>query len=358
MGRVDVVRFPYWWPTSTQRLTPNMRQQMRRSLLAKIQIPAFLLASVLSLRTLVERHKVDVVNAHWLVPQGFVAALVRGRRKPRFRLVLHVHAGDVYLLAKLPGGRMLAKFVLRRSDHVFADGSHVRDTLDALIRAASGAQLQPMGVNVSAFRSDVCSESGLETSSVEAAPEVLSSFSDGFILFVGRLVEKKGVIYLIRALPAVLRRFPRMGLAVMGAGPDEHLLKAEVSKLGLTTSVRFLGHQSHGELSLWLRGCRVAAVPSIVDQYGETEGMPTVVLEALASGVRVVGSAVDGIPDVIRHGENGWLCQPKDPADLADKLLDALGDRAPSTVLLAAADTAEQFDWPNLARRYAEALRG
>jgi glycosyltransferase involved in cell wall biosynthesis len=85
--------------------------------------------------------------------------------------------------------------------------------------------------------------------------------------------------------------------------------------------------------------------------------MPTVVVEAMAAGARVVGSAVDGIPDVIRHGENGWLCRPADPGDLADKILCALADGSPSAILEQSARTADALDWSAVAARYAAVFR-
>ena len=82
--------------------------------------------------------------------------------------------------------------------------------------------------------------------------------------------------------------------------------------------------------------------------------MPTTVLEAMAAGCSVVGSTVDGIPDIIRHSENGWLSRPKDPEDLSRSILTALDDagREPS-IHDAALETARRHSWANVAARYA-----
>jgi glycosyltransferase involved in cell wall biosynthesis len=98
----------------------------------------------------------------------------------------------------------------------------------------------------------------------------------------------------------------------------------------------------------------VAVVPSIVDDAGRTEGMPTTVIEAMAAGCHVVGTAVDGIPDLIRHGENGWLCRDKDPQDLAEKILAALDDVAGSSIVDAARATGAAHDWRAVASTYAQ----
>jgi len=353
LGSVDVRRFSYFLPRSTQRLAlrEGMRDNLKSSWLAKLQVPCFVARQALATRSLAQRQKIDVVNAHWLVPQGLTAAWACGRRK-RFKLLLHVHAGDVYLLRKLRQGRKLARYVIRRTDGVFADGSHVRASLDELLGFSSNAKLQPMGVHRDVFgRID----SAADSSSEEVAES--SSFPEGFILCFGRMAEKKGMIYLVRAMPQICERFPGLGLVLIGSGPEESRLRQEVKALGLENVVRFVGRKPHAEIVRYLHQCRVAVVPSIIDRLGETEGMPTVVVEAMAAGVPVVGSRVDGIPDVIRSGKNGWLCREKDPQDLADKILSVLNAKDQSAVIKGALETARLHDWKQVAENYMSCLR-
>lgn len=341
MGQVDVRRFTYFYPRRWQALAygHGMTENLRNRPLSWLQAPSYVLALAVAARRQVARRKIDVINAHWMIPQGLAVAMARGRRG-RFRHVLSVHAADVYLLAKLPLGRALARYVLARTDAVFADGSHVAGRLDDLLGYPSGAVIQPMGAHLELFR--------------DAPPlaENEQPFPDGFLLFFGRFSEKKGVVYLLRALPRILERHGGLGLVLIGYGALEEELHTEASRLGVASSVRFAGRRSHAEIARYLRSCRLAVVPSIIDSNGDTEGMPTVVIEALSAGVRVVASAVDGIPDVVRHGENGWLCREKDPEDLAEKILDALDDPAGSPIERGGAATAERFAWPRVAERY------
>ena len=185
----------------------------------------------------------------------------------------------------------------------------------------------------------------------------MTDFPEGFILFVGRLAEKKGAVYLVQAMRRVHERKPGVGLVIAGYGPEEEALRKKVKELNLQDRVQFVGRQSHPQIIKLLHACRVAAVPSIIDSRGETEGMPTVVVEALAAGVPVVGSNVDGIPDVIRHAENGWLCREKDPIDLAEKLLTAL-DCDRRQLEAAALATAEDYDWQQVAANYLSYIEG
>jgi len=344
-GELTVRRFTYFRPRRWQRLAYGygMRNNLRSSPPALLQVIPFVARQVAAIRSLCAREGIRCVNSHWMVPQGLSAALARGRRAG-FRHVLHVHAADVYLLQKLPLGRALARYVMSRTDAVFADGSHVRDTLDELLGQPSEAVIQSMGVRAEFFRDP-------------RPPPEKPPFRDGYLVFLGRFVEKKGAVFLLRAMPRVRRDHQGLGLILVGYGPLERELRKEMSRLGLEEAVSFAGRRSHEEVVGYLQNCRVAVVPSIIDSAGETEGMPTVVLEAMAAGARVVGSAVDGIPDVLRHRENGWLCRPADPEDLAEKILMALEDPTPSRAIEEGVRTAAGQDWREVAARYEGAIR-
>lgn len=362
LGDVQVERFSYFWPRSSQRLAitnqRGMRDNLRSSLLAKIQLPLFLLRQSANIRRLVRERPVDVVNAHWLVPQGLTAAWAL-RRVGNVKLVLHVHAGDVYLLQRIPLGRRIARYVVKRAAIVFAAGSHVRDALNQVLGYDSHAILQPMGVNREQFAHQAECPSGGDERTIRPGDLAAGDpeFPDGFVLFFGRLAEKKGATYLVEAMRRVHERMPGVGLVIAGYGPEEQALREKVKELNLQERVQFVGRKSHPQIVSLLHACRAAAVPSIIDSRGETEGMPTVVVEALAAGVPVVGSNVDGIPDVIRHTENGWLCREKDPDDLAEKLLTALTcDR--NQFAEAAVATAETYDWQQVAANYLTYIQG
>ena len=333
---VAVERFRYFWPSRWERLAygGGMRENMRASRLAFFQIPFLLLVQTWKIRR--RAGEIDVVNSHWMVPQGLTSAWARGRR-PRFRHVLHVHAADVYLLATLPFGSRLARYVLRRTDAVLADGSHVRTALDELVGFSTGAILRPMGAWVDDFQAEV-----------EAAT---SRHQAGYLVFVGRLVEKKGVKYLIEAMETIRRHHPELGLVIIGDGPLRSSLEADSRRLHLDSGIEFVGSLPHHEVIRVIRGSRLAVVPSVIDSKGETEGMPTVVIEMMAAGLPVVGSDVDGIPDVIDDGRNGWLARPADAADLSATILQAL-ESDDHEVRESALTTAASHDWAEVALAY------
>ena len=346
IGRVWVRRFRYFLPTSAQTLAygAGMRDNLRQNWLARIQMPFFLIAQTLATGWTLFRARADAINSHWLVPQGLTSALVA--KITRTPLILQVHAADIYFLARFAWGGKVARFVVSKSSTVFADGSHVRKALDDLLGYPSGAILRPMGVWAEKFNDPTPDKS--------RSPELPAEY----VMFVGRLVEKKGAEFLIRAMPAVREQAPRTEVVMVGAGPLETNLKATCSELGLSEVVHFVGPKPHSEVIRLMRYAEVVCVPSIVDSHGETEGMPTVVLEALATGVPVVGSEVDGIPDILSDRVNGWLAKPKDPDDLSRAILDAVTSGEADSVAGRAQVTALEHDWTSVARQYLVALEG
>ena len=342
MEGVEVFRFRYFWPARAQILASGdgVAANLRASWTARLQAPFFVMAELVALVRIGLRWKPDVVNAHWLIPQGVTAGLARFAH--RARVVLHVHAADVYFLQRFVWGPWVARFAVKKADLVYADGSHVRDALDAMLKTPSGAQLRPMGVSVSRFTP------GGQPEGVTPVP--------GRILFVGRLVEKKGVAYLIRALKLVRQQIPDAHLVIAGSGPLQRELEEAAEHLGLSQYVDFLGPLPHSRVVEELHRADIACVPSIIDSLGETEGMPTVVLEAMASGTKVVGSEVNGIPDVLRHEVNGWLATPADPDSLAAALLAALSSPPYGEISQRAMATASGHDWQSLGASYLEPL--
>lgn len=134
---------------------------------------------------------------------------------------------------------------------------------------------------------------------------------DGYWLFVGRLRIRKGVEVLLHAIHHLQRRFPEQRLLVVGSGEHRQRLERVVDGLTLTSCVEFLGACEPERIPELMARARALVVPSVY------EGMPLVILEAMAAGLPVVASRVSGIPEVVKDGESGWLVPPEDVEALA-----------------------------------------
>lgn len=340
MGRLAVRRFQYAWPASTQQLAygSGMRENWAASWPARLQVPAYMAALALAVKRLSHGRRFDVINSHWLVPQALGVALASGRGRSCAHVVT-VHAGDVSLLETLPAGKPITAFIAGRTDLFLPVSTHIGARVRKLADHRVPWAVQPMGVDYQRFSAHPAER-----------PSVLPPDSP-FVLFVGRLVEKKGVACLLTAMTRLFPQFPELDLILIGSGALEADLKARANALGIAARVQFLGRRGHAEILPYLHACRVLVVPSTVDAKGETEGMPTVLAEAMAAGCRVVAGRVPGISDLIIDGRNGWLARPGDPEGLAQKLRQALCSQD-SRVVQRARRTARDLEWGRVAENY------
>jgi glycosyltransferase involved in cell wall biosynthesis len=143
---------------------------------------------------------------------------------------------------------------------------------------------------------------------------------------VGRLVEKKGFGDLVDACALLARRGKRFRCLIIGSGPLEAELKARIARLGVADSVQLIGPHPQRELAAYLQASAVFAAPSVVGGDGNRDGLPTVLLEAMALGTPCVSTDVTGIPEVVRHEETGLQVPQHRPEALAGALERLLED--------------------------------
>ncbi|CTQ34790.1 glycosyltransferase [Jannaschia rubra] len=139
------------------------------------------------------------------------------------------------------------------------------------------------------------------------------------ILYVGSLLRKKGVAHLLDAL-AALPADMAWTARILGGGDLSETLKAQADRLGLTDRVRFDGPQPAETVALAYRDAHVLVVPSIPGDGGRVEGIPVVLMEAMAHGRAVVASDLSGIPELVEPGRTGWLTPPGDARAIAAAL--------------------------------------
>jgi len=250
------------------------------------------------------RNKVDVVLGSWAYPDGFaavIASLLLG-----VPCVVKLHGSDINIVAKLPGARRMTEWALPRATRVVAVSRALADEVVQLGVAPERVKVVMNGVDAELFtpgdRAAARRELGLPAGPVA--------------IYVGNLKPEKGVLDLGRAWGAVLRQVPDATLLVIGDGP----LAGELASIVAThrDRVRLIARQPLERVPLYMAAADVVVLPS------HSEGTPNVVLEALASGRRVVGSAVGGVPDLITSRTLGALVPPCDPDVLATAIAEAL----------------------------------
>jgi glycosyltransferase involved in cell wall biosynthesis len=178
-----------------------------------------------------------------------------------------------------------------------------------------------------------------------------------YVLFAGRFVEKKGAGYLIEAVRRLQAEGRDLRLVLIGNGPMAGELRRAATAL---KRVEFIDWVPNSELRRWMRGSLALCVPSLNATDGDAEGLPTVVLEAMAAGTPVVGSRHAGIGEAIEHERTGFLVEGQDPEALA-AVLRRLGDEPGLRRRLgdnARAVALERFDMVRQSQRLEERLLG
>ena len=305
-------------------------------------VPFFFLGLLAATSKHVKQIRPHCIHAHWIVPQGLSLALlgVLPRHLPPF--LLTSHGGDLFSLR----GRLfrgLKRWVLRKASAVTVVSRPMLTEAAKLGANVDRTSVIPMGVD---FDGRFSLDPGAERIA-------------GQILFVGRLVEKKGVKYLIQALPSIRQRVPSAHLVIVGSGPELPELTALVSGLGLQDYVEFRGAMSQDALPEFYRRAAVFVAPFVDAGSGDREGLGLVSIEAIACGCPVVVGDVPVVADIFLDTEMDMRAIPGNPESLAQKVGDVLV--APEAALRRALDIrprlAEQLSWEIVTMRYSALLK-
>jgi len=146
------------------------------------------------------------------------------------------------------------------------------------------------------------------------------------IIAVGRLIPKKGFGDLIRTCALLNERGKSFRCEIMGEGPLDNELRQQIDKLHLQNNVALTGAQPQTQLRRRLAAANIFVLPSVIDPDGGMDNLPTVIMEAMATGLPVVSTNVGGIPEMVIENETGFLVQPGDTAGMADAIATVIND--------------------------------
>ncbi|HMW14285.1 MAG TPA: glycosyltransferase [Pseudomonadales bacterium] len=339
MAGIEVERFRYA-PDRLEQLAyqggilARLKQQPWRWLL----VPLFITAQWWALHRLLRRQHFDAIHSHWLIPQTLIALLAgAGRKAP---LLCTSHGGDLFGLRAAPLPSIKAG-VLKRCSAVTVVSRAMRDEVQRLLPGQM-AEVVPMGTDLTG----------------RFTPGSDSARRGDTLLFVGRLVEKKGVNHLLDALAQLQRQGRQLQLWIVGQGPGLEPLQAQTERLGLAAWVTFWGAVEHARLADFYRLATLAVTPSVVAEGGDQEGFGLVIVEAMGCGCPVVASALPAIGDIVIDGETGLLVPPADPTALAHAIGQLLDqpEQARRLATTARQRVVERFDWQQVTERYADLL--
>ncbi len=302
---VPVYRFRYLWPESYQTLCYQggalVNLRMRRS--NWLKVPALVAFEWLALFARLLKCRYDLVNAHWIVPQGFVAVLAGYLL--RIPVIVTVHGSDVY---QLRGGFVtwFKRSALRNAAAVVVNSSATEQAVREIAPDLQGVHRIPMGVIAN------------PAARGPQPDEWRARFRRGsgpLLVFVGRLVEQKGVGDLIRAVGLLADDLPDVTLMVLGEGQDRADFEALTASLNLAERISFLGWVDYDAVPDYLAAADIFVGPS-----KGAEGQGLTFIEAMLAGTPVVATPCGGIVDAVRHEETGLLVDAGAPARIAEAI--------------------------------------
>jgi glycosyltransferase involved in cell wall biosynthesis len=172
------------------------------------------------------------------------------------------------------------------------------------------------------------------------------------VLGVGRMATKKGFHVLLDAFDEIARRVPDAHLVLAGGGDLLDGFRRRAARW--PGRVHLPGPVMHDELPDLYRAADLFALPAVHDSKGNVDGLPNVILEAMASALPVVGTAISGLPIAVRPGDSGWLVAEKEPAPLAAAVAEALADLVAARRMgeSGRARALAEFSWDAVAARY------
>ncbi|WP_254427298.1 glycosyltransferase [Rhodanobacter sp. C01] len=338
---VEVIRYRYA-PQRFQTLVNDggIVTNLRRHRWKLLLIPPFVLAQAWQTWRLLRTRRIDVIHAHWLLPQGLITAFLGklSRRLPSY--LVTSHGADLFALR----GRCLnalKRLVVRRAAAVTVVSEAMRRELARIGADASKVNIQPMGVDLE----------GLFT------PSSAVQRSHDEILFVGRLVEKKGLHYLIDAMPEILRDHPTAYLTIAGFGPEKESLAEQIQRLGLQAKVQFIGAVSQVNLPALYRRAAVFVAPFVQAVSGDQEGLGLVTVEAAGCGCPVVASDLPSVRDVFGVTRTQLIAPGS--AKAISEAVNAILIEAPThdDAVQVRASLCARFDWTVVVESYAQILR-
>ncbi|MEZ4559218.1 MAG: glycosyltransferase [Caldilineaceae bacterium] len=343
-GPVTLRLYRYAWPASQHKLGYMRSMQSDLALRANTYLlsPALFAAGIRSVRRDAAHLRPDVLHAHWLLPNGFIAA--QASRSLGIPLAVSVPGSDAQVAAKNALFRRMARATFDQADLLTANSASLRDAVIALGADPAKFDMIIYGTDPDALRPDAHGVADLRA-------QLNIDDDDVMLLAVGRMVYKKGFDDLLCALtdPAL---DGRAVVAVMvGDGDQRAAWEQLAADLGVAAQVRWAGTVPKDRIGVYYNAADVLVMPSVSKP---ADGLNVCVLDAMSCAKPVVGSDVAGNPLAVVDGVTGRLVPEQNPAALAAALAELVADPHRRAAMGAAGRQRieTELGWPHLARRY------
>lgn len=343
MSRLNVYRFKYWFG---KKLLADgaILPSLKKNKLLWLQIIPFILAELFAVRRLVKKKRINVIHAHWCIPQGFVAVAYKLLFFSKVKIICTSHGADIYGLRKYD---FIKRWVLNRCDRITAVSNALKAEILAL-NVKVDVKVIPMGVDLSLFNPNA--KSGVLQSRY--------SINGPLLLYVGRLSDKKGVKYLISAMTKIVRSVPSTKLLIVGDGEELESLSDLSSDLGLSNEIVFAGAVKNSDLPGYYADADIFIGPSIVSNDGDTEGFGLVFVESIGSGCYTIATDLPAVADIVVDGKSGFIVTQRSSDEIAMTVLKILSNPKKYAMMKSYARefALKNYDWEVIAKKYCDLI--
>ena len=310
----DLKIFRYFFKSMEILGNEAIKIQINRNKLILFLTPFYFISQLFNAFKVTSKNKINLIYVHWFFPQALTAYLINKFKKIPYKITIHSSEIAYFLKFFKSFGLKLAKRIILNSSGISTTSKEVFESLKLVLSEEEllniNIEISPMGIN-----SDL-----LEETSVVQVKEVEKENNIKNILFIGRLVEKKGILKLLESFSNFYQINQSYNLIIGGYGELESVIRDYISKNEFGNNIKFLGQVNDGQKKYLFDHSEILVVPSIKTK-DDTEGMPVVIVEGLYYGKILLVSQYTNPYSVITHKKNGFIFNNDKEDDLLNSLI-------------------------------------
>ncbi len=336
INNVKIHRFQYWFPLIKQQLTSGggIPTRLKESMLAKIQFPFFFLSMLWKAKSYAKH--CDVIHAQWTLSGLAGVILKKIYKKP---LVLTTRGAGVNLALKGTIMKKVLKYVFDNCDYITPNNDSHLKTIKRLGINRNKIKTINNGVDKDIFKT-------LDRKQVRKMFKIEDNKI--ILLFVGWLIQRKGLDYLLNAMPYIMKYYPNVQLLIVGDGVLREQYTNLAEGLKIKDNVIFLGLKEPKDIALYMNAADIFILPSL------SEGKPNVVREAMCTGVPIIATNVNGTGELIKNDINGLLVKSKSVVALEESIEELIINVSKAQGLGVTAAITKHNSWEDSANEYIE----
>lgn len=346
-GSYKIIPYKYIFPSFLHRIgySRTLTNDLHIKPIIYFLTPMMLFFAMVSLFRLIKKEKIDIINAHWILPNGFIGAVISVFTGTP--VVPTLPGSDVLMARKNYLFKSMAKLAANCATGITSNSADLLKDLSKIGIKKKRQKVIIYGVDPKEFKPQLKNIPKLKKQ-LRIDPNYL------VVVGVGRLVEKKGFRYLIEAIPKIASNYKKVCFVIVGDGAEKEMLQNIAEKLNVSKYCRFTGMIDYKKLLDYYNLGDIFILPSVRDREGNIDDQSVSVVEAMACGKPIITTNFSGYKIVVKEGENGFLTDEKNTDQIAkaiNKLIrnpslrEKMGQKSRQLVL-------EKFSWKAIGREY------